>query len=161
MMGSIPGEKGFNPMAKRQEPKRKTPLENLEDLRSGHQEAASDGYASAQRYLDKVLSAQNSLPNAVKFFAYDLLVEASYHAGNHERCLEAIASTRQYLSAAQEDAPRELQAYMQGARYLERGIGVLADRGDIDAALTLCDEAIALGLGRAYEAKRQSLERRL
>jgi len=33
--------------------------------------------------------------------------------------------------------------------------------GEIEQAVSLCDVAIALGLGRAYEAKRQSLERRL
>jgi hypothetical protein len=148
-------------MAKRQEPKRKTPADMLDDLRSGHQDALGHGPAEAQRYLTKVLASQHSLPNAVKFFAYDLLVEASYQSGDHERCLEAVASTREYLPAAQEDAERELKAYMPEARYFERGIGLLADQGDVEAALALCDEAIAHGLGRAYEAKRQSLERRL
>lgn len=148
-------------MAKRQEPKRKSPAEILQDLRDGHQEAAGEGHTEAQRYLDKVLSSQNSLPNAVKFFAYDLLVEASYQSGDHERCLEAIAATRQYLPAAQEDAARDVQAYLPELRFCERGIGLLADQGEVEQALALCDEAIALGLGRAYEAKRQSLERRL
>ena len=148
-------------MAKRQEPKHKSPADMLQDLRAGHQEAAGDGHAAAQRYLEKVLASQHSLPNAVKFFAYDMLVEASYQAGDHERCMEAIASTRQYLPAAQEDAAREVQAYMPELRYCERGIGLLADQGEVEQELALCDEAIALGLGRAYEAKRQSLERRL
>ena len=148
-------------MAKRQEPKRKTPADMLQDLRDGYQEAVSHGHAEAQRYLEKVLSSQNSLPNAVKFFAYDLLVEASYQTGDHERCLEAVEATRQYLPAAQEDAAREVKTYMPESRWCERGISLLADRGDVEDALVLCDEAIALGLGRAYEAKRQSLERRL
>lgn len=148
-------------MAKRQEPKRKSPADMLEDLRSGYQEASGHGFADGQRYLEKVLSSQNSLPNAVKFFAYDLLVEASYQNGDNERCLEAVASTRQYLPAAQEDAAREVKDYLPELRYCERGIGILADQGDVEQALALCDEAIALGLGRAYEGKRQSLERRL
>ena len=148
-------------MAKRQEPKHKKPADMLQDLRDGYQEAVGEGFPEAQRYLEKVLASQQSLPNAVKFFAYDMLVEASYQAGSHERCLEAIASTRQYLPAAQEDAAREVQAYMPELRYCERGIGLLADQGEVEQALALCDEAIALGLGRAYEAKRQSLERRL
>lgn len=148
-------------MAKRQEPKRKSPADMLADLRSGHQDALGHGPAEAQRYLDKVLTSQQSLPNAVKFFAYDLLVEASYLAGDHERCLEAVARTREYMAAAEEDASRELKAYMPELRCCERGIGLLADQGDVEGAMALCDEAIALGLGRAYEAKRQSLERRL
>lgn len=148
-------------MAKRQEPKHKKPADMLQDLRDGYREAVGEGFPEAQRYLEKVLASQQSLPNAVKFFAYDMLVEASYQAGNHERCLEAIASTRQYLPAAQEDAAREVQAYMPELRYCERGIGLLSDQGEVEQALALCDEAIDLGLGRAYEAKRQSLERRL
>ena len=148
-------------MAKRQEPKRKNPTEVLQDLRAGHQEALGQGPAEAQRYLEKVLASQGSLPNAVKFFAHDLLAEASYLAGDSARCLEAVALTRQYLAAAEEDAPRELKAYLPELRAYERGIGLLADAGEVEQALALCDEALALGLGRAYEAKRQSLERRL
>jgi hypothetical protein len=143
-------------MAKRQEPIRKTPADQLADLRAGHAEADDP-----VRYLEKVLASQQSLPNAVKFFAYDLLVEATYQAGQPERCLEAVAATRKYLEAAQEDAARELKAYMPELKYCERGIALLADEGEIEQALAVCDEAIALGLGRAYEAKRQSLERRL
>lgn len=148
-------------MAKRQDPVRKTPADMLRDLREGHAEAVGDGFPEAVRYLEKVLSSQNSLPNAVKFFAYDLLVEDTYQAGQTDRCLEAVAATRKYLEAAREDAPQELKAYMPELRYCERGIGLLADEGEIEQALAVCDEAIALGLGRAYEAKRQSLERRL
>ncbi len=33
------------------------------------------------------------------------------------------------------------------------------DEGDFARALALCDEAIALGLGKAYEAKRASIDR--
>ena len=46
-------------------------------------------------------------------------------------------------------------------RYLERGIALYANTGEIEKALELCDKAIALGLGRSYEAKRRSLENRL
>lgn len=148
-------------MAKRQEPKRKTPADVLEDLRTGHQEAAGHGPAEAQRYLEKVLSSQHSLPNAVKFFAHDFLVEASYTAGDLERCLEAVVEAQRYLPSAQEDATRDLQAYLPDLRFCERGIGLRADAGEIEEAVSLCDVAIALGLGKAYEAKRQSLERRL
>ena len=148
-------------MSKRNEPKRKTPADFLADLRAGHQDAEGHGPAEAKKYLEKVLSAQHSMPNAVKFFAYDLLVEAAYQAGDPIRALEAVASAKQYLEAAREDATREVKDYMPHAKYLERGIGLMADEGEIEEAIAMCDEAIALGLGRAYEAKRQSLERRL
>ncbi|HEY9898679.1 MAG TPA: hypothetical protein V6D00_05810 [Pantanalinema sp.] len=148
-------------MSKRQEPKRKTPADVLQDLRSGHQEANGHGPAEAQRYLEKVISAQHSLPNAVKFFAHDLLVEASYLAGDEERALEAVAEAQRYMPSAQEEAQREFKAYLPELRFCERGIALLADTGEIEQALGLCDLALELGLGRAYESKRQSLERRL
>lgn len=148
-------------MSKRQEPKHKTPSDILQDLRSGYQEASGNGPAEAQRYLEKVLSSQHSLPNAVKFFAYDFLVEASYLAGNEEICLEAIASAKRYLAYAQEEAKREFQDYLPELRFCERGISSFADAGDIEKAVALCDQALDMGLGKAYERKRQSLERRL
>ena len=148
-------------MAKRQEPKRKNPAEVLQDLRDGYRDAAGDGPAEGKRYLEKVLASQHSLPNAVKFFAYDLLAEASWQADDPARCLEAVAEARKYREAAEEDAARELKAYLPELRYCERGIAAHADADEIAEALALCDEAIALGLGRAYEGKRQSLERRL
>jgi hypothetical protein len=148
-------------MAKRQEPKRKSPSEILSDLRAGYQEASGSGPAEAQRYLSKVLASQHSLPNAVKFFAYDLLSEAAYQSGDTDRALEAITEARRYLPAAQEDTERELKAYLPELRFVERGIGLFAGRDEIAAALELCDLALELGLGRAYEAKRQSLARRL
>ncbi len=148
-------------MAKRQEPKRKTPADVLQDLRNGHQDAIGHGPVEAQRYLTKVLSAQHSLPNAVKFFAQDLLVEAAYQSGEHEACMEAVEAAQQYMPAAREDAERELQSYLPELRFCERGISVFADANEIEKAVALCDVAIALGLGKSYEAKRQSLERRL
>lgn len=147
-------------MSKRTEPKRKTSADMLADLRAGHQAAAGRGPAEAQRYLEKVLAAQHSLPNAVKFFAHDLLVEATYQGGQPDRCLEAVAAAQRYLPHAQDEAERDLAAYLPELRFCERGIGLWAEAGELDPALALCDLAIALGLGKAYEAKRQSLERR-
>jgi hypothetical protein len=148
-------------LAKRPEPHHKTPAEVLADLRTGHDEAMGFGPQDARRYLEKVLNSQHSLPNAVKFFAYDLLAEARYNTDDPEGTLEAVQAAKQYLAAAQEDAPRDLAAYLPQARLFERGISVLADQDDVAAAVALCDEAIALGLGKAYEGKRRSLERRL
>ncbi|MDB5101021.1 MAG: hypothetical protein JWM80_5442 [Cyanobacteria bacterium RYN_339] len=146
-------------MAKRPEPKRKSAEDFLADLRKGHGECF--GHLEGRRYLEKVLSAQHSLPNAVKFFAYDLLAEDAYHEGATAKCLEAVAGAREYLEAAQEEWPRETKEYMPSVRFCERGSSVLADEGDVEGAIALCDLAIQLGLGKAYEAKRQSLERRL
>ncbi|HEY9898698.1 MAG TPA: hypothetical protein V6D00_05905 [Pantanalinema sp.] len=107
------------------------------------------------------MSVQHSLPDAVKFFAYDFVVEACYLVGQEDRALGAVEATRRYLPSAQEEAERDLKAYLPELRFCERGIGLLADAGDIEQALSLCDLALELGLGRAYESKRQSLERRL
>ncbi|MBC7545295.1 MAG: hypothetical protein H7338_21430 [Candidatus Sericytochromatia bacterium] len=148
-------------MARRPEPKHKTPAEVLADLQAGYQEASFMGPAEAQRYLTKVLTAQHSLPNAVKFFAYDMLAEASYENGDTTACLEAVEGAQKYLPAAQEDAARAFADYLPQARFYERGISALSDTDEIAQAMALCDKAIAMGLGRAYEAKRHSLERRL
>jgi hypothetical protein len=148
-------------MARRPDPKHKTPAEVLIDLQAGYQEASFMGPAEAQRYLVKVLTAQHSLPNAVKFFAYDLLAEASYENGDPTVCIEAVDGAQKYMAAAQEDAARAFADYLPQARFFERGISALADADEVAKALALCDQAIAMGLGRAYEAKRHSLERRL
>lgn len=146
-------------MAKRQEPKRKSALDFLEDLRRGRQECF--GHLEGRRYLEKVISAQHSLPNAVKFYAYDMLAEDAYQEGATATCLEAVAGAREYMEAAREEWPREFKEYLPQLRFCERGSSILADEGDVEGAIALCDLAVELGLGRAYEAKRQSLERRL
>lgn len=146
-------------MAKRPEPKRKSSADFLDDLRQGRQ--ACFGHLEGRRYLEKVLSAQHSLPNAVKFFAYDMLAEDAYHEGATATCLAAVAGAREHLAAAQDEWPRETKAYLPGSHFCERGASLLAEEGDVEGAIALCDLAIELGLGRAYEAKRQSLERRL
>lgn len=148
-------------MAKRMEPKRKNPAEVLKDLKEGRQDAAGHGPAEEQRYLEKVLSSQHSMPNAVKFFAHDFLVEASYQAGDLDRSLEAVAEAQRYLPVVQEEAQREFQAYLPEMRFCERGIGLFADANEVDKAIVLCDLALSLGLGKEYEAKRHSLDRRL
>lgn len=146
-------------MAKRHEPNRKSAEDFLADLRKGHM--ACFGHLEGRRYLEKVLSAQHSLPNAVKFFAYDLLAEDAYHEGATELVKEAVKGAQEYLPAAQEAWPREVKDYLPNLRFCERGSSVLADEDDVAGAIALCDLAITLGLGRAYEAKKQSFERRL
>ena len=41
----------------------------------------------------------------------------------------------------------------------ERRIALAIDDGDFDRGRVLCNEAIELGMGPAYEAKRASIER--
>lgn len=40
-----------------------------------------------------------------------------------------------------------------------RGIGLAIDEGEFDQALALCEQALALGLGKVYAAKKASVER--
>ena len=44
-------------------------------------------------------------------------------------------------------------------RFLERGIALRSERAEFEEALRLCDVALSLGLGEAYERKRASLLR--
>src|SRR5450830_1886746 len=101
-------------MARRIEPSRKSPAERLEDLLAGYRDAPFPG--GAAKYLERAIASSDSMPNAVKFFAWALLVSASYAFGTPEG----------------------------------------EDRAAFDEALRLCDVAISLGYGRAYEAKKNS-----
>jgi len=62
-------------LADRRPPIRKSPVEILSDLVSGHREALIAGAETARKYLLSFRDRNDSLPNAVKFFLYDLLVE--------------------------------------------------------------------------------------
>ncbi len=146
-------------MSKRTDPCRKRPAEILADLLEGHRQAALEGPAQARKYLERVIDGNKSLPNASKFFVYDLLAEACAKTGAEERRDEAVAQALRYLPFAQEDAPRECKAYLPEIRCFERGIAAAVDGGEFEQALTLCEQAVALGLGRAYEAKAQSIRR--
>jgi hypothetical protein len=42
---------------------------------------------------------------------------------------------------------------------LGRSLALAIDEGEFEKAASLCDEAIAIGLGSAYAAKRASIER--
>src|SRR5664279_2082805 len=117
-------------MARRIEPSRKSPAERLEDLLAGYRDAPFP--AGAAKYLERAIASSDSMPNAVKFFAWALLVSASSALGTPER---------------------------DELKWLEAGISLLADRAAFDEALRLCDLALSLGYGRAYEAKKNSLLR--
>jgi hypothetical protein len=147
-------------MARRIEPSRKSPAERLEDLLAGHRDAPFP--IGAAKYLERAIASSDSMPNAVKFFAWALLVAASAGLGTPEgedRALEALAEAERYLAAAQGELPAILARERDELKWLESGISLLSDRAAFDEALRLCDLALSLGYGRAYEAKKNSLLR--
>jgi hypothetical protein len=145
-------------MARRIEPSRKSPAERLEDLLAGHRETA--GPAAAAKYLERALASHHSMPNAVKFFAWALLAPAA--AGTPEgedRALEALGEAESYLAVAKDELGVAFARERDGLTWLETGISLRTDRAEFDEAIRLCDLALALGYGRAYESKKNSLLR--
>jgi hypothetical protein len=146
-------------MSDRKEPIRKTPAEILADLMAGHDEALLGGHDKARKYLLNFIGRANAIPNAVKFFLHDLLAEDAFQCGDLDACRSAIERASEYLPVARAEAPQAFRAYLPSIRLFERGIGLAIDEGEFEKALALCDGAISLGLGKAYEAKRASIER--
>ena len=143
-------------MARRVEPCRKSPEERLDDLFEGYREASLRGEGEGGRYAARVLGSSNSLPNAVKFFAHALLAA---DAEDEEAALESLGQAEAYLEAARAEMPRRLAKELGSLRFLERGIALRSDRGEFEEALRLCDLALSMGLGPAYERKKASLSR--
>jgi hypothetical protein len=141
-------------MGKRIDPCRKSPEERLDDLLSGHREAALRNEAA--KYVARAIESSDSLPNAVKFFAYALLAAES---ADEDEALAALAEAEAYLPTAQQELGRRLARELPELRFLERGISLRSERGEFDEALRLCDVAVGLGLGAAYERKKSSLLR--
>jgi hypothetical protein len=146
-------------MADRIAPIRKTPAEILSDLMAGHDAARLGGTEKGRKYLLNFVGRANSIPNAVKFFLYDLLAEDAFQCGDIAACRDAVATASGYLPVAQAEAPQGFRAYGPSMRLFARGIALAIDDGEFEQALSLCDRAIALGLGKAYESKRASIER--
>jgi hypothetical protein len=147
-------------VARRIEPSRKSPAERLDDLLAGYRDVPFP--EGAAKYLERALSSSDSMPNAVKFFAWALLVTASAALGTPEsegRALEALAEAERYLPIAQDELGAHFARERAGLTWLETGISLLTDRAAFDEALRLCDLALSLGYGRAYEAKKNSLLR--
>jgi hypothetical protein len=147
-------------MARRIEPSRKSPAERLEDLLEGVRDAPFP--AGAAKYLERAISSSDSMPNAVKFFAWALLVPAAAGLATPEgedRALEALVEAEGYLPAAQLELGAFLLRERDGLKWLESGISLHTDRAAFDEALRLCDLALSLGYSRAYEAKKNSLLR--
>ncbi len=132
--------------------------EILEDLLSGHREAAFSGPESALKYLRRTFEGQASLPNAVKALAHDRMAEAQAQLGQWEGCTESVAAALGYLPDLEAAFPHEYRRLLEGMTCFERGIQAQSELGDFHAALELCERAIALDLGAHYEAKRDSLD---
>ena len=146
-------------MADRSTPIRKTPVEILADLVDGHSEALCGGAEKGKKYLLKFFERNTSLPNAVKFFLYDLLAEDAYRCDDFETCGAAVVRACDYLPAAQEETAQRFREYSPSIRCFERGIALFLDEGEFEKAQSLCDQAIGLGLGKVYAAKRDSIAR--
>ena len=146
-------------MADRSTPIRKSPSEILTDLFNGHTEALYSGADKGKKYLQKFGERNTSLPNAVKFFLNDLLAEDAFQSDDLVTGRAALAGAAAYLPAARTELPQRFAEYIPLIRRFELGIALAIDDGELEAALSLCDEAIALGLGRVYTAKRASIER--
>jgi hypothetical protein len=136
----------------------KTPADILEDVVSGHQEALYRGTAEGKKYLLHFIEKFNSIPNAVKFFVYDLLVEDAYQSDDAELCAEAAQKATGYIEEAITEADQSFRKYKPSIRCFERGISVSVDSGAFEKAVHFCDQAIKLGMGKAYEAKKHSIE---
>lgn len=145
-------------MAKRIEPVRKSVKEVLEDLLSGHREAAFSGPAAAQKYLLRTMEGQQNLPNGVKAVAFDLLAEARAQLQDWEGVEEALQGFLSNLEAMEEALGHGFRAALEATTALERGVQARSERGDFHGALELCERALALNLGAHWEAKRDSLD---
>lgn len=146
-------------MADRSTPIRKTPADILDDLVAGHNEASFGGAEKGKKYLLKFFERNTSIPNAVKFFLYDLLAEDAYRSDDLETCRAAVDRARDYLPSARDETAQRFREYIPSIRFFERGMALALDEGEFEKALALCDEAITLGLGKIYMAKRDSIAR--
>lgn len=145
-------------MSKRTEPIRKSVKEVMEDVLSGHKEAAFSGPEQGLKYLDRTFEGQASLPNGVKCAAYDLMAEDCAQLERWERCAEAADKVIALLPELEAALGHGYRAALESLRCFERGIQANSELGDFERALDLCEQALALGLGAHYEAKRASLE---
>ncbi|BDU76124.1 hypothetical protein [Mesoterricola sediminis] len=144
-------------MAKRIERVTKSVREILDDLLAGHQEARLRGAGQGLKYLERTLSEQGSLPNAVKGAAFSLLAEERALAQDWEGTAEAVQAFLRHLPSLEEDLGHGYRRFLEGSTALERGVQALTELADFHGALELCDRAIALDLGAHWEAKRDSL----
>src|SRR4030042_2388296 len=139
-------------MAERRRPLVKKPDEILEDVFAGHSQALLVGSENGKRYLLNFLEKFNSIPNGVKFFIYDLLAEDAYQVDDLVLCRHAVERAREYLEEAQAKNSCQLAGYLPALHFVERGISIMVEAGELKTALSLCDLAIEIGLDKAYAA---------
>lgn len=145
-------------MAKRIERTQKSVKDILDDLLSGHREAAFNGPGAALKYLNRTMEGQQSLPNAVKAVAFDLMAEAKAQLQDWEGVEESVAGFLVNLPAMEEALGHSYRATLETTTALERGVQARSELGDFHGALELCERAIALDLGDHWLAKRDSLD---
>jgi len=148
-------------MADRRRPSLKKPDEILESVFAGHREALLGGSENGKRYLLNFLEKFNSIPNAVKFFVYDLLAEDAYQTDDIALCRQAVDRAAEYLEDAQVQNSRQLAECLPKISFLERGVSIMVEEGEFEKALSFCDLAIKIGLSKVWTAKKASIERML
>ncbi|MBU1043290.1 MAG: hypothetical protein KJ915_02695 [Candidatus Omnitrophica bacterium] len=148
-------------MAQRNRRVVKTPEEILKNVFLGHSEALTRGSENGKRYLVNFLENFNSIPNAVKFFIYDLLVEDAYQIKDLVLCRQAVERAGEFLAEAQAENKQDLAEYLPALRFIERGISITVESGEFETALAFCDRAMAMDLGKVYVAKKASIEKML
>ena len=144
-------------MSRRPEIAHKKPPEILADLLDGHRMAALDGPLNARKYLERSIDKHHSMPNGVKFFLYDLLAEAAAQTDAPEVRDNAVQQAFTYLPFAQTDLPRQHKEWLPSIRCFLVAIDAALDEGQFEDALRLAEEAVALGLGKVYEQKAESI----
>lgn len=148
-------------MAERRRPLVKKPDEILESVFVGHREALLGGSENGKRYLLNFLKKFDSIPNAVKFFIYDLLAEDAYQVDDLALCREAADHAAEYLQDAQVQNSRQFAEYLPRISFLERGVSIMVEEGEFEKALSFCDLAIKIGLNKVWTAKKASIEKML
>ena len=111
-------------MSDRYRPPVKKSDEILENVFAGHREALIGGRENGKRYLLNFLDKFNSIPNAVKFFIYDLLAEDAYQVDDLVLCRQAVDRAGEYLEEARAKNTRQLTEYLPLLRFVERGISI-------------------------------------
>ncbi len=144
-------------MSRRPEIAHKKPPEILADLLDGHRMAALDGPLPARKYLERSIDKHHSMPNGVKFFLYDLLAEAAAQTGAVELRDDAVRQAFTYLPFAAEDLPRQHKEWLPTIRCFLVAIDAALDEGQFEQALQLAEDAQALGLGKVYAQKAESI----
>jgi tetratricopeptide (TPR) repeat protein len=145
-------------MARRPEPVRKSVKDTLDDLLSGHKEAAFSGPEAALKYLRRVFEGQVNLPLAVRPVAYDLMAEAQAQLQDWEGCAASVALALRHLPDLEAEFPHGYRRALAAMTCFERGIQAHSELGQFHEALELAERAAALDLGAHYRAKADSLD---